>query len=244
MHESLILSVNTVHSDGEKARLLSHFLEKPDTSTKDLDSILGVIEQVSSDGEKSRLLQQVALRYGSSDPVRVAFFRALNTMHSNGERRETLSAFLRNAKLSREDLVEVLESVARLSSDGEKASLLVEMTKHYQEDAALRAAFFKAADMLRSSGEHRRVLSALLEGNRPSKRYSPYCNRPKEFPLTARKLTCSWRWLRECVNNHELLATFLEVSNSLGSDGEYRRVLSIVFEDTNFLKRVALQKGN
>ena len=81
--------------------------------------------------------------------MRVAFFRALNTMHSNGERRETLSAFLRNAKLSREDLVEVLESVARLSSDGEKASLLVEMTKHYQEDAALRAAFFKAADTLR-----------------------------------------------------------------------------------------------
>ena len=162
VHESLIQSVNTMHSNGEKARLVSHFLEKPDTSAKDLDSILGVIEQVSSDGEKSRLLQQVALRYGSSDPGRVAFFRALNTMHSNGERRETLSAFLRNAKLSREDLVEVLESVARLSSDGEKASLLVEMTKHYQEDAALRAAFFKATDSV-ESGENRRVLSDLLE---------------------------------------------------------------------------------
>ena len=46
------------------------------------------------------------------------------------------------------------------------------------------------------------------------------------------------------MNNPELLVSFLEVSNSLGSDGEYRRVLSIVFEDTNFLKRVALQKRN
>ena len=59
--------------------------------------------------------------------------------------------------------LQVLESVARISSDGEKASLLVEMTKHYQEDAALRAAFFKATDSLQSAGESRRVLSALLE---------------------------------------------------------------------------------
>ena len=244
LRESLILSVNTVHSDGEKARLLSHFLEKLDTSAQDLDSILGVVEQVSSDGEKSRLLQQVALKYGSSDPGRVAFFRALNTMHSNGERRETLSAFLRNAKLSREDLVEVLESIARLSSDGEKASLLVEMTKHYQEDAALRAAFFKAADTLRSSGEHRRVLSELVARKPAVETLQSILQSTKGISSDGEKAELLVAMAGECVNNQELLVSFLEVSNSLRSDGEYRRVLSIVFEDTNFLKRVALQKRN
>jgi hypothetical protein len=244
LRESLILSVNTVHSDGEKARLLSHFLEKLDTSAQDLDSILGVVEQVSSDGEKSRLLQQVALRYSSTDPGRVAFFRALNTMHSNGERRETLFAFLRNAKLSREDLVEVLESVARLSSDGEKASLLVEMTKHYQEDAALRAAFFKAADTLRSSGEHRRILSELVARKPAVETLQSILQSTKGISSDGEKAELLVAMAGECVNNQELLVSFLEVSNSLGSDGEYRRVLSIVFEDTNFLKRVALQKRN
>jgi len=244
VHESLILSANTFHSDGERARLLSHFLEKSDTSAKDLDSILGVIEQVSSDGEKSRLLQQVALRYVSGDPVRMAFFRALNTMHSDGERRETLSAFLHNAKLGGEDLVEVLESVTRLSSDGEKASLLVEMTKHYQEDAALRAAFFKAADTLRSDGEHRRVLSELLARKPAVETLQSTLQSTRGISSDREKAELLVAMASECVNNQELLASFLEVSNSLRSDGEYRRVLSIVFEDTNFLKRVAFQKRN
>ena len=244
VRESLILAGNTVHSDGERARLLSHFLEKPDKSAKDLDSILSVIEQISSDGEKSRLLQQVALRYGSGDPVRMAFFRALNTMHSDGERRETLSAFLRNTKLSREDLVEVLESVARLSSDGEKASLLVEMTKHYQEDAALRAAFFKAVDTLRSDGEHRRVLSELVARKPAVETLQSILQSTRGISSDGEKAELLVAMAGECVNNQELLVGFLEVSNSLRSDGEYRRVLSIVFEDTNFLKKIALQKAN
>jgi hypothetical protein len=244
VHESLILSVNTVHSDGERARLLSHFLEKPDTSTKDLGSILGAVEEISSDGEKSRLLQQVALKYASDDPVRMAFFRALNTMHSDGERRETLSAFLRNAKLSLEDLVEVLESVARLSSDGEKANLLVEMTKHYQEDAALRAAFFKAADTLRSDGEHRRVLSELVTRKPAVETLQSALQSIRGISSDGEKAELLVAMAKECVNNQELLVSFLEVSNSLRSDGEYRRVMSTVFADTEFLKKVALQKGS
>ena len=244
MHESLIQSVDTIHSNGERARILSHFLEKPDTSTKDLEPILGVIERLSSDGEKSRLLQQAALRYGSGEPVRVAFFRALNTMHSNGERRETLSTFLRHAKLSREDLVEVLESVARLSSDGEKGGLLVEMTKHYQEDAAVRSAFFKATDSVQSSGENRRVLSALLEKKPSAETLLSVLQSTKRISSDGEKAELLVAMAKECLNNQELLVSFLEASNSLRSDGEYRRVLSIVFEDTNFLKRVALQKRN
>ena len=242
VHEGLIQSVNTVHSDGEKARFLSHLLEKPDTSAKDLDAILGVVEGVSSDGEKSRLLQQVTSRYGSSDSVRMAFFRALNTVRSDGERRHTLSTFLRNAKPSREDLVQVLESVARISSDGEKASLLVEMTKHYQEDAALRAAFFKAMDSLQSDGESRRVLSALLEKKPAVETLLSVLQSAKTISSDGEKATVLVEMAKDCVGNPELLATFLEVGNSIGSDGEYRRVLSTVFEDTNFLKRIALQK--
>ena len=224
LRESLILSVNTVRSDGEKARLLSHFLEKPDTSTKDLEPILGVIARISSDGEKSRLLQQLSAHYSSADPVRTAFFRALNSIHSDGERRETLSAFLQNKGLSREDLIEVLESVARLSSDGEKASLLVEMTKHYQEDAAVRTAFFKAADTSAIGWRNTAVFClSWWQGSRPSKRYSPYCNRPKRISSDGEKAELLVAMARECVNNQELLVSFLEVSNSLRSDGEYQK---------------------
>jgi len=244
LRESLILSVNTMHSDGEKARLLSRFLEKSDTTSKDAESILGVIERVSSDGEKSRLLQQLAAHYSGGNPVRTAFFRALNTMHSDGERRETLAALLQNKALVREDFVELLTSVAQLSSDGEKAALLVEMAQRYQEDAALRNAFFKAADTLRSDGESRRVLSELLARKPAGETLQSVLQSTKAISSDGEKAALLVEMAKECVNNSELLASFLEVSNSLRSDGEYRKVMSTVFEDTNFLRKVALRKGN
>ena len=244
LRESLILSVNTVRSDGEKARLLSRLLERLDTPTKDLEPILGVIARISSDGEKSRLLQRLSAHYSGADPVRTAFFQALNSIHSDGERRETLTAFLKNKGIVREDLVEVLESIARLSSDGEKASLLAEMTQLYQEDAAVRTAFFKAADTLRSDGESRRVLSELLARKPAVETLQSVLQSTRGISSDGEKAALLVEMAKECVKNPELLASFLEVSNSLRSDGEYRRVMSTVFEDTDFLKKVALQKGS
>jgi len=155
-----------------------------------------------------------------------------------------LAVFLQNKGLLREDLVEVLTSVAQLSSDGEKASLLVEMTQHYQEDASLRSAFFKAADTLRSDGESRRVLSELLAKKPAVETLQAVLQSTKAISSDGQKAALLGEMTKECVSNPELLASFLEVSNSLRSDGEYRRVMSTVFEDTNFLKKFALQKGN
>ena len=244
LRESLILSVNSVHSDGEKARLLSHFLEKPDSSPKDLEAILVVIAHISSDGEKSRLLQRLAAHYSGANPLRTAFFQALNSIHSDGERRETLTVFLKNKGIGLEDLIEVLESSAQLSSDGEKASLLAEMTHLYQEDAAVRSAFFKAAETLRSDGESSRVLSELLAKKPAVETLQSILQATRGISSDGEKAALLVAMAKECVNHSELLASFLEVSNSLRSDGEYRRVMSTVFEDNNFLKRVALQKGN
>ena len=176
--------------------------------------------------------------------MRTAFFQALNSIHSDGERRETLTAFLKNKGIVREDLVEVLESIARLSSDGEKASLLAEMTQLYQEDAAVRTAFFKAADTLRSDGESRRVLSELLARKPAVETLQSVLQSTRGISSDGEKAALLVEMAKECVKNPELLASFLEVSNSLRSDGEYRRVMSTVFEDTDFLKKVALQKGN
>jgi len=244
LRESLIVSVDTLHSDGEKARLLSHVLEKPNPTTRDLVAILGVVERISSDGEKSSLLQLLAPHYSGTDALRTSFFRAANTLRSDGERRQALGVLLQNKALGLEDLVEGLESVAYLSSDGEKASMLVEMTKLYKEDAALRSAFFKATDTLSSDGEHRRVLSELLKIKPAPETLQAVLQSTKGISSDGEKAALLTTMAKECVSNEELLAKFLEVTNSLQSDGEYRTVMSRVFEDTNFLKKVALQKPN
>jgi hypothetical protein len=176
--------------------------------------------------------------------LRTPFFRAANTLRSDGERRQTLEVLLQNKALAREDLIEGLESTAHLSSDGEKASVLVEMTKHYQEDANLRTAFFKATDTLRSDGEHRRVLSELLATKPAPETLLAVLQSMKGISSDGEKAALLAAMAKECVNNQELLAKFLEVSNSLRSDGEYRTVIATLLEETNFLKRIALQKGN
>jgi len=244
LREGLTLSVHTVHSDGERARLLMHLLEQPDTSTKDLEPIIRLIQRISSDGEKSRLLQRVSAQYGSADPVRMAFFQALNSMHSDGDRHETLTAFLKNTAIVREDLKEAMESIAQLSSDGEKASLLVEMTQLYQEDGAVRTAFFRAADTLRSDGERRRVLSALLARKPAVETLQSILQATREISSDGEKAALLVEMANECLNSPALLVSFLQLSNSLSSDGEYRRVMSTVFENTEFLMKVALQKGS
>ena len=194
---------------------------------------------------KSRgLLQQVTSRYGTGDSVRMAFFRTLNSVNSDGERRHTLSTFLRSSAPVAKIWCKCWNRSLAYRPTGKKASLLVEMTKHYQEDAALRASFFKAMDTLHSAGESRRVLSALLERSWPFLTLLSVLQSAKTISSDGEKATLLVQMAKDCVGNSELLATFLEVSNSLGSDGEYRRVLSTVFEDTNFLKKIALQSKN
>jgi len=176
--------------------------------------------------------------------LRTSFFRAANTLRSDGERRQALEVLLQNKALGVEDLVEGLESVAHLSSDGEKASVLVEMTKLYQEETALRSAFFKATDTLRSDGEHRRVLSELLKTKPAPETLQAVLQSTKGISSEGEKAALLVELAKECFNNQGLLASLLEVGKSLRSDGEYRRVMSTIFEDTNFLKKVAQQRGN
>ena len=113
-----------------------------------------------------------------------------------------------------------------------------------QEDSAVRGAFFKAAGTLRSDGEHCRVLSALAARKPSVETLQSILQSSKGISSDGEKAELLIAMAGACVDNKELLVSFLEVSNSLSSDGEYRRVLWILFEDKNFLKKVALQNRN
>ena len=59
-------------------------------------------------------------------------------------------------------LAQMLDSLATISSDHEKATFLLEASGLYTGDARLRNAFLKATDTIKSEHERGRVLSALL----------------------------------------------------------------------------------
>lgn len=57
----------------------------------------------------------------------------------------------------------LIESSARMSSDYEKATLLVEVSKSYSNDPRVRSVLLKVADTISSDYERGRVLSVLLK---------------------------------------------------------------------------------
>jgi hypothetical protein len=57
----------------------------------------------------------------------------------------------------------LLDSAAAMSSDYEKATLLMEVSNVYTGDTRLKGLFLKAVETIKSDYERGRVLSALLK---------------------------------------------------------------------------------
>ena len=117
---------------------------------------------MSSDYEKATFLIESAPRLANGDArLRAAFFDALRTVGSDYEHHRVLSAVIKSPSLSREALMDVAASAARIGSDYEKATFLVEAASRYQTDDGLRAAFVSAMRTIGSDYERGRVETRL-----------------------------------------------------------------------------------
>ena len=74
-----------------------------------------------------------------------------------------LSALVKTKNQSEEVLRLLLDSAAAMSSDYEKATLLMEVSNAYTGDQRLKSLFLKAVETIKSDYERGRVLSALLK---------------------------------------------------------------------------------
>jgi hypothetical protein len=72
-----------------------------------------------------------------------------------------LDAVLAGDKLSRAALVGTLKSAASISSDYEKARVMLKVADSATRDSALRASLLDAAKTINSEYEHSRVLAAV-----------------------------------------------------------------------------------
>jgi hypothetical protein len=124
------------------------------------------VRKMSSDGEKSELLRTVASRYLSADDeaLRTAYFSAVETFTSDGERASVLQAAVPYASASPKVVLSILDATRPMSSDGEKAEVLVTLARqHLISAAGVREAFMKAARSLGSDAEYRRVMEVALQ---------------------------------------------------------------------------------
>jgi hypothetical protein len=71
---------------------------------------------------------------------------------------------LKRGSLTNAQLKGLLQSTAQISSDYEKAQVLIRIAEIYPAEAAALPAFFDAANTVKSDYEHSRVLLAMLRG--------------------------------------------------------------------------------
>jgi beta-lactamase regulating signal transducer with metallopeptidase domain len=89
-------------------------------------------------------------------------FDEIDRISSDHVRRRYLSSVIGSGRLNPDDLQRAMARVARLSSDHEKANLLVEVVDTYDSET-LRNSYFEAVNTINSDHERRRVLVKVIE---------------------------------------------------------------------------------
>ncbi len=184
--------------------------------------------EISSDGEKAALLMESADLYLNNERVAPDFFEAVGSISSDGEHRLVLSAILKRG-LSTANVIRALNSARAISSDGEKASLLVQHVELFLQNPSSIPAFFETVNSLGSDGEHARVLSAVLRRHEPGKETLLRLLRSAErISSDGEKANVLVNAVRVYGGDASVLSAITQAAKTIGSDGERDRVLSAI----------------
>ncbi len=187
---------------------------------------------MSSDGEKAALLIESADLYLNNERSAQDFFEAVGSISSDGEHRLVLSAVLKRS-LSTANVIRALSSARAISSDGEKASLLVQHVEVFLQHPSSVPAFFETVNSISSDGEHARVLTAVLRRHEPGKETLMRLLRSAErISSDGEKANVLVNAVRVYGGDASVLAAITQAAKTIGSDGERDRVLlAIARED-------------
>lgn len=221
--------ISLIRSDGAKRIYFRELLSIHDPDTATLRRVARqAAREISSDGEKAYLLIQIADLYLGNEAVAPDFFDAINSIHSDGEHRRVLSAILKKSP-GNEDILRTLKSARAISSDGEKASLLVQYAELFLNHNSSLPTLFDTINSISSDGEHARVLSALLKRHTLSKENLMRVIRSAErISSDGEKANVLVTAIRVYANDAAALTAIADATKTISSDGERERVLSAI----------------
>ena len=152
----------------------------------------------------------------------------IELINSNSTRRIYLSTLMTEWKLSPSDAARALRATGGMTSNSEKASLLVTAGDRLQmTDALVRGAYMDAARTITSSSELRRVLSTLLEApSLPDETLISALRTSTEITSNSeRAAVLAQAAERHKLSSSELRSAFFNSADGLTSNSEKRRVL-------------------
>jgi hypothetical protein len=222
-------AAESIHSDGDKSKVLSDMVRKDGGSLETLGSVARAARHISSDGDKAEVLIEMAAPYRPGDGVDMAYFDAANSISSDGDHARVLSKMLASHGDDHNTLTRTLISAQRISSDGDKARVLKEAVALYSEDAPVRKAFFDAVNSISGDGDHQQVLVSL------AKKQGIGTDTLAGVANSAQRISSAGDKARVLI---ELAGTsvepvrdaFFAAANSISSDGDRSRVLMVVLD--------------
>jgi beta-lactamase regulating signal transducer with metallopeptidase domain len=222
-------AAESIHSDGDKRRVLSDIVKKDAGNTESLVRAARTARHISSDGDKAEVLVEIADPYRASDELHMVYFEAVDSISSDGDRARVLSKLLEKHGDDRDTLARILRSAGKSSSDGDKARVLREAVSSYSEDQAVRKAFFDAANSISSDGDHQQVLVTLV------RRQGIGTETLAGVANSAQRISSDGDKARVLVdlaatNVEPVRDAFFAAADSIHSDGDRSRVLTAILD--------------
>ena len=152
----------------------------------------------------------------------------IDLINSNSTRRIYLSTLIQEWKLSGSEAARALRATGAMSSNSEKASLLVSAGDRLpMSDALVRGAYMDATRTISSSSELRRVLTKLIDtGDLPEQTLIDALRVSGEISSNSeRAAVLAHAAERHKLTNAELRSAFFNSADGLSSSSEKRRVL-------------------
>jgi hypothetical protein len=148
-------AVRTIQSDNDRSKVLTGFVARSDRSAEVLEEICKSAEGIASDHEKANVLA------ASRSPLPAACFAAVRSISSDTDKRRVLERLLVSGA-SPENARAAVEAAGTLSSDHDKAEVLICAAQHYSDEPT-RALIRKVAEGVSSDSDYRRVTSQLTD---------------------------------------------------------------------------------
>jgi len=172
----------------------------------------------------------------------------IGLIHGDGSRRIYLEQLFSQAALNTEQLKESAKMIREISSDGDKAQVLIAVEEKYFT-GNLRPYLFDAAESINSDGDKGRVLSDIISkdaGNIESlvraTRAASHISSDGDKAEVLVEIADPYR------ASDELHMVYFEAANSISSDGDHARVLSKLLQvhgdDHDTLARVLRSAEN
>jgi beta-lactamase regulating signal transducer with metallopeptidase domain len=171
-----------------------------------------------------------------------AVISEIRLIHSDGSKRNYLEDLFSQATLNTEQLREAAKLIRGISSDGDKAQVLIDVDEKYFS-SELRPEFFEAVESISSDGDKRRVLSDILKKDPGSAdtlfsvaRAAKHISSDGDKAEVLIEMASSYR------ENGGIGMAYFEAVKSISSDGDHARVLLAVLaahgDDRDTLARV------